>query len=76
MSLDALERPESLVYNAPEDIGIRPIFVKLQYKTSASYTVIGDTEKYRYFLCTTVVPYRIWILWRTEQFKVIAISTT
>ena len=54
MPLGALKQPESLVYNAPKDIGIRPIFVKLQYKTSASYTVIGDTEKYRYFLCTTV----------------------
>ena len=45
MYLGALKQPESLVYNAPKDIGIRPIFVKLQYKTSASYTVIGDTEK-------------------------------
>ena len=35
MSLGALERPESLVYNAPKDIEIRPIFVELQYKTWA-----------------------------------------
>ena len=56
MFLGALERRESLVYNAPKNIEIRSVFVKLQYQTSSSYRVVGNTEKYRYFLLTTV-PY-------------------
>ena len=32
MFLGALERPESLVYNATKNIVIRPVFMKLQYK--------------------------------------------
>ena len=57
MSLGALERPESLVYNAPKNIEIRPVFMTVQYKTSSSYTVITDTEKVRYFFGTTVWVY-------------------
>ena len=50
MFLGALERPDSLVYNASKNIVIRPRFVKLQYKTSQSRTtrrfpVTGDVVR-------------------------------
>ena len=38
MFLGALERPRSLFCNAPKNIKIRQVFVKLQHETSPSHT--------------------------------------